>query len=123
MATGLAIQNEAWRAFDAWYAEQDDEVQDMEIQDAIELYSRSRPVVAPQQPARNATTNSPDAFRNMFAILHNLETSDLPFMTAEQRRVFFNDPCVAILRLDDARLDALYALVQARQPERYRDAV
>jgi hypothetical protein len=68
------------------------------------------------------TTNKVDAFRNTFAILHNLETSDLPFMTAEQRRTFFNDPCVAILRLDDARLDALYALVQSRQTERYRDA-
>lgn len=75
----------------------------------------SLPVAAPQQPARGA-----DAFRNMFAILHNLETSDLPFMDAEQRRMFFNDPCVAILRLDDAILDALYALVQSRQPAHYR---
>lgn len=81
-----------------------------------------RPVVAPQQQSRKATTNGPDAFRNMFAILHNLESRDLPFMSAEQRLAFFKDPCVAILRLDDARLDALYALVQAKQPERYRDA-
>jgi len=69
---------------------------------------------------RPGVTNRPDAFRNMFAILHNLETSDLPFMDAEQRRMFFNDPCVAILRLDDARLDALYALVQSKQPAHYR---
>lgn len=67
------------------------------------------------------TTSRVDAFRNMFAILHNLETSDLPFMDAEQRRMFFNDPCVAILRLDDARLDALYALVQSKQPARYKE--
>jgi hypothetical protein len=58
----------------------------------------------------------------VFAILHNLETSDLPFMTAEQRLAFFNDPCAAILRLDDANLDALYALVQSKQPARYREA-
>lgn len=75
----------------------------------------TRPVAAPQQPARGA-----DAFRNMFAILHNLETDDLPFMSAEQRLSFFRDPVPAILRLDDARLDALYALVQSRQPARYR---
>lgn len=68
------------------------------------------------------TSHGPDAFRNVFAILHNLETSDLPFMTAEQRLAFFNDPCVAILRLDDANLDALYALVQSKQPARYREA-
>lgn len=61
-----------------------------------------------------------DAFRNMFAILHNLETGDLPFMSAEQRLSFFRDPVPAILRLDDASLDALYALVQSRQPARYR---
>lgn len=73
-----------------------------------------------EKPIQISDTRPVDAFRNMFAILHNLETSDLPFMDAEQRRMFFNDPCVAILRLDDARLDALYALVQAKQPERYR---
>ena len=77
------------------------------------------PVVAPQQPA----TQPADAFRNMFAILHNLETSDLSFMSAEQRLSFFKDPAIAILRLDDARLDALYSLVQHRQPERYRGIV
>lgn len=81
-------------------------------------YPDPRPVAAPQQPARGA-----DAFRNMFAILHNLETSDLPFMSAEQRWAFFRDPIPAILRLDDARLDALYALVQSKQPAKYRDVV
>ena len=74
-----------------------------------------RSVAAPQQPAHKA-----DAFRNMFAIIYGLEAEDLPFMTAEQRQVFFWDPVPAILRLDDARLDALYALVQERQPARYR---
>lgn len=64
--------------------------------------------------------NKADAFRNMFAILHNLEASELSFLTAEQRWAFFRDPCVAVLSLDDARLDALYALVQERQPARYR---
>lgn len=128
MATGLAIQNEAWRAFDAWYAEQDDEVQDMEIQDAIDLYSRSRPVVAPQQPARKATTNGPNAFRNMFAILHNVAMWDLEDAgiirkgDEDKWKRFNRDLTTFVLKLDDARLDALYALVQSRQPERYRDA-
>jgi hypothetical protein len=126
MKTGLAIQNEAWRAFDAWYAEQDDEVQDMEIQDAIELYSRRRPVVAKQQPARKA-----DAFRNTFAILHNLslyELNEAGIITGvnalnnKQWDRFNDDLTTFVLKLDDARLDALYALVQSRQPERYRDA-
>lgn len=75
----------------------------------------SRPVAAPKQPSHRAA-----AFRNMFAILHNLEASELSFLTAEQRWAFFRDPIPAILRLDDARLDALYALVQERQPARYR---
>lgn len=78
---------------------------------------RSSPVAAPQQPS---PASKADAFRNMFAILHNLEASDLPFMSAEQRWAFFRDPIPAILRLDDARLDALYALVQSKQPARYR---
>lgn len=69
----------------------------------------------------HSPSRGPDAFRNVFAILHNLETRDLPFMTAEQRLAFFNDPCVAILRLDDAKLGALYALVQSKQPARYRE--
>lgn len=60
------------------------------------------------------------ASRNMFAILHNLETSDLSFLTAEQRESFYNDVSWTILRLDDDRLDALYALVQSLQPARYR---
>jgi len=83
-----------------------------------------RPVVAPQQPrAVQPAVQPADAFRNMFAILHNLETSDLPFMSAEQRLAFFRDPIPAVLRLDDARLDALYALITSRQPERYRGIV
>ena len=62
-----------------------------------------------------------DAFRNMFAILHNLWEPDLPFLNYRQQQDFFESPIETILRLDDARLDALYALVQSRQPERYRD--
>lgn len=70
--------------------------------------------------SNNSSPRGADAFRNMFAILHNLETRDLPFMDAEQRLAFFRDPVPAVLKLDDARLDALYALVQSRQPARYR---
>jgi hypothetical protein len=76
--------------------------------------SHTLPTVAQQQ------TVAADAFRNMFAILHNLEHKDLPFLNAEQRRDFFRDPVPAILKLDDERLDALYALVQRRRPERFR---
>ena len=68
----------------------------------------------------NISPRGSDAFRNMFAILHNLETDDLSFMTAEQRLAFFRDPVPTVLKLDDARLDALYSLVQSRQPARYR---
>lgn len=79
------------------------------------------PYFVSEKSTQTSDTNPADAFRNMFAILHNLETGDLPFMTAEQRMAFFRDPCVAILRLDDARLDALYALVQSKQPAKYRE--
>jgi hypothetical protein len=72
-----------------------------------------------QSPATQPTTQA-DKFRNTFAILHNLDTDDLAFLTAEQRLAFFKDPVQAILKLDDARLDALYALVESKQPERYR---
>jgi hypothetical protein len=61
-----------------------------------------------------------DAFRNMLAILHNLDAVDLRFLTAAQRASFLRDPIATTLRLDDAGLDALYALVQERQPVRYR---
>jgi hypothetical protein len=81
--------------------------------------SDSRPVVAPQQPAPRPA----DAFRNMFAILHNLDADELRFLDPRQRLEFFDDPVRAILRLDDARLDALYALITSRQPERYRGIV
>lgn len=80
-------------------------------------YPDPRRVVVQQQPAHKA-----DAFRNIFAILHNLWEPDLPFLTYQQQQEFFETPLEAILRLDDARLDALYALVQSKQPERYRDA-
>jgi len=62
------------------------------------------------------------AFRNTFAILHNLDDSELRFLDPRQRLQFFDNPLRTILKLDDARLDALYALVQSRQPERYRKA-
>lgn len=71
----------------------------------------------------NVSIQKVDAFRNMIAILHNLEASELSFLTAEQRESFYNDMSWTILRLDDARLDALYALVQSRQPAKYREVV
>lgn len=77
----------------------------------------SRPVAAPQQPARNA-----DAFRNMFAILHNLDRWELEGVVTDDRSWdrYNDDLTTFVLKLDDARLDALWGLVQARQPERYR---
>lgn len=81
------------------------------------------PYFVSEKSTQTSDTTRVDAFRNMFAILHNLETSDLPFMSAEQRLSFFRDPVPAILRLDDDRLDALYALVQSRQPAKYREVV
>lgn len=90
-----------------------------------------RPVVAPQQPAPTVTTTNPaDAFRNMFAILHNTSLADLnraqvitdgnPLNNKQWDR-FNNDLTTFVLKLDDARLDALWGLVQARQPERWMD--
>jgi hypothetical protein len=76
------------------------------------------PSIAPQYGVAKPV----DAFRNMLAILHNLDAVDLHFLTAGQRAAFFMDPIATTLRLDDAGLDALYALVQDRQPARYRDA-
>lgn len=85
-------------------------------------YRYVRPVVS-QQPARKV-----DAFRNTFAILHNIAMWDLENAGIIRKddeskwRRFNDDLTTFVLKLDDARLDALYALVQARQPERYRDA-
>lgn len=71
------------------------------------------PTVATQQPV------AADAFRNMFAILHSLTPRDLAGITSSNT---WPPPCLAtfVLKLDDERLDALYALVQRRQPERFR---
>jgi len=90
--------------------------------------SVARPVVAPQQPRAVQPAAQPaDAFRNMFAILHNLEDEDLEgsgIITSAAQWTQFNYNLTAfVLKLDDARLDALYSLVQAKQPERYRGIV
>ena len=73
-----------------------------------------------------------DAFRNTFAILHNLDLYALngagvignnnPRDNKDWDR-FNDDLTTFVLKLDDARLDALYALVQSKQPERYREVV
>lgn len=85
-------------------------------------YPGPRPVAAPQHPARGA-----DAFRNMFAILHNLGASELMragvLTPATRHQWTERDLTTFVLKLDDARLDALYALVQSRQPAKYRDHV
>lgn len=74
-------------------------------------------------------TNPADAFRNMFAILHNTSLADLnraqvitdgnPLNNKQWDR-FNDDLTTFVLKLDDARLDALWALVNDRQPDRYR---
>lgn len=72
---------------------------------------------------------SADAFRNAFAILHNIDRSELEDAGIILRRNdtawtrFNNNLTTFVLKLDDDKLDALYALVQARQPERYRKGV
>lgn len=74
------------------------------------------------------TTNKADAFRNMFAILHNVAMWDLENAGIIRKgdepkwKRFNNDLTTFVLKLDDARLDALCALVQSRQPERYRES-
>lgn len=65
-----------------------------------------------------------DIFRNTFAILHNLGREELAgIVTSDTSWTRFNnDLTTFVLKLDDAKLDALYALVRSRQPARYRDA-
>lgn len=78
---------------------------------------------------RPGVTNPADAFRNMFAILHNCGLAELndagvignnnPRDNKDWDR-FNDDLTTFVLKLDDARLDALYALVQSKQPAHYR---
>src|SRR5690349_6215797 len=83
-----------------------------------------RPIVAEQQPAHKV-----DAFRNVFAILHNVAMWDLEDAgiirkgDEDKWKRFNRDLTTFVLKLDDARLGALYALVQSKQPERYREVV
>lgn len=74
-----------------------------------------RPVAAPQQP------NRVDAFRNMFAILHNLDLRDMAGIDSDANPWRLDRLSSFVLKLDDARLDALYALVQSKQPAKYRE--
>lgn len=80
------------------------------------------PTVAAQQTVANPA----DAFRNMFAILHNLGRMDLEeagliaSLDDDKWKRFNTNLTTFVLKLDDARLDALYALVQERQPARYK---
>lgn len=78
----------------------------------------------------NSNPRGADAFRNMFAILHNLgwrELVDAGVITeANPMRLwdsYKNNLSRFVLKLDDARLDALYALVQSKQPAKYREVV
>lgn len=63
------------------------------------------------------------AFHNALRILMNVETEDLSFISAEERRAFFGNPHLFFIRADDATCDRLWALIQERQPERYREVV
>lgn len=104
------------------------------VGEACSDYVLPRPVVAPQQPRVDTNTatvsmrptvsraNTADAFRNMFAILHNLSEDEWNRFETTNNKWLERDLTTFVLKLDDARLDALYALVQSRQPERYRDA-
>lgn len=76
------------------------------------------PTVAAQQTVANPA----DAFRNMFAILHNLDRDELAGIVTDDSgwKRFNTNLTTFVLKLDDARLDALYALVQERQPARYK---
>ena len=71
---------------------------------------------------QSGVTSPADAFRNMFAILHNLDRWELDGVVTDDRSWdrYNDDLTTFVLKLDDARLDALYALVQERQPARYR---
>ena len=77
-----------------------------------------------EKTIQTSDTIGPDAFRNMFAIWHNLdrwelEEAGLIAPHDDDKWTRFNSNLTTfVLKLDDARLDALYALVQERQPAR-----
>lgn len=78
------------------------------------------PVVAPQQQ------HYTDRFRETFAILHNLAMWDLEDAGIiskgddDKWKRFNNDLTTFVLKLDDARLDALFGLVEDRMPKRLK---
>lgn len=61
------------------------------------------------------------SFHNALRILMNVETGDLPFLGEYERCAFFSNPHLFFIRADDATCDRLWALIQERQPERYRE--
>ncbi len=86
------------------------------------------PYFVSEKSTQTSDTTRVDAFRNMFAILHNLdrwelEEAGLIAAHDDDKWTRFNSNLTTfVLKLDDARLDALYSLVQERQPARYRSA-
>lgn len=80
--------------------------------------------VSVQSGVANRTPTPADAFRNIFAILHNLDRWELEGVVTDDRSWdrYNDDLTTFVLKLDDARLDKLYALVQERQPAGYREA-
>ncbi len=71
----------------------------------------------------NVSVRPIDKFRNTFAILHNLGREELAgIVTSDTSWTRFNNNLTTfVLKLDDDRLDALYQMVQSRQPARYRE--
>lgn len=80
------------------------------------------PYFVSEKSTQTSDTTPVDAFRNMFAILHNLDRWELDGVVTDDRSWdrYNDDLTTFVLKLDDARLDKLYALVQGRQPARYR---
>lgn len=110
-----------------YYCEAESAYDEADARVAAERAANDNVATASSNLSPVATTNPADAFRNMFAILHNVAMWDLEEAgiirkgdEAKWKR-FNNDLTTFVLKLDDPKLNALYALVQARQPDRYKE--
>lgn len=86
------------------------------------------PYFVSEKSTQTSDTTRADAFRNMFAILHNLDWWELveggvirDANPMDQWDGFQTSISRFILRLSDRELNALYALVQSKQPAKYRE--
>lgn len=93
------------------------------------LARKPLPTVAPQQPVAAVTnTIARDAFYSACAILMNIDCYELEETGIIRRgdksgtcwKRFNDEPLLFLAKLDDDKREALWLLIQKRQPARYR---